>query len=119
MRLADADLLPYDFTDFADTIHRYVDELQKLLKTKQDEIVERNKEHRRGRFHAPSPIRKKTSVPPPAEEVPPHLNFAPLAERVGRAHSQRGALPEGAGESQQQRRTGGEPGRTAGAQRRS
>ena len=31
MRLADADLLPYDFTDFADTVHRYVDELQKLL----------------------------------------------------------------------------------------
>ncbi|HLO06263.1 MAG TPA: M28 family peptidase, partial [Terriglobales bacterium] len=28
MRLADADLLPYDFTGLADTIHKYLDELQ-------------------------------------------------------------------------------------------
>src|SRR5216684_2672162 len=44
MRLADADLLPYDFTALADTIHKYTDELQKLLKKKQDEIAEQNKE---------------------------------------------------------------------------
>ncbi len=37
MRLADADLLPYDFTGLADTIHSYLDELQKLLQTKQDD----------------------------------------------------------------------------------
>ena len=35
MRLADADLLPYDFTNFADTVHRYVDEVQKLWKTRE------------------------------------------------------------------------------------
>ena len=35
MRFADADLLPYDFTDFADTVSRYVDEVQKLWKTEQ------------------------------------------------------------------------------------
>ncbi len=34
MRLADADLLPYDFTALADTINRYLDELQKLLTVK-------------------------------------------------------------------------------------
>ena len=28
MRLADADLLPYDFTGLADTIHSYLDELR-------------------------------------------------------------------------------------------
>ena len=77
MRLADADLLPYDFTGLADTIHRYVDELQKLLQTKQDDAVERNKELEEGVFTAIADP-KKTSVPPPAEEVPPHLNFAPL-----------------------------------------
>jgi N-acetylated-alpha-linked acidic dipeptidase len=77
MRLADAELLPYDFTGLADTIHRYLDELQKLSQTKQDEAIERNKELEEGVFTAIADPRK-TSVPPPVEEVPPHLNFAPL-----------------------------------------
>jgi N-acetylated-alpha-linked acidic dipeptidase len=77
IRLADADLLPYDFTGFADSIHVYLDELQKLLKAKQDEIVERNQEIEEGVFTATADP-KKTFVSPPMEEVPPHLNFAPL-----------------------------------------
>jgi len=51
--------------------------LEKLLKTKQDEVVERNKEIEEGVFTATADP-KKTSVPPPVEEIPPHLNFAPL-----------------------------------------
>ncbi|HTE89708.1 MAG TPA: transferrin receptor-like dimerization domain-containing protein, partial [Terriglobales bacterium] len=77
MRLADADLLPYEFTDFADTVHRYLGELQKLLKDKQDEISERNKELDEGVFSATADP-KKTFIPPQREEIPPHLNFAPL-----------------------------------------
>lgn len=77
MRLADAELLPYDFVDFADTVAKYVQDLKKLLKTKQDEVRERNKEIEEGVFSATADP-KKTSVPPPAEEAPPHLNFAPL-----------------------------------------
>ena len=77
LRLADADLLPYDFTDFADTVGKYVDELEKLWKTKSDEINERNKELEEGVYVAIADP-KKTLVPPKAEEVPPFLNFAPL-----------------------------------------
>jgi N-acetylated-alpha-linked acidic dipeptidase len=77
MRLADADLLPYDFTALADAIHRYLDELQKLLKAKQNEVAERNLEIQEGVFIAIADP-KKTSVPPSVEQVPPHLNFAPL-----------------------------------------
>lgn len=77
IRLADADLLPYDFSGLADNIHHYLDELQKLLQTKQDEVTERKKEIEEGVFTAIADP-KKTSVPPPVEEVPPHLNFAPL-----------------------------------------
>ena len=77
MRLADADLLPYDFSDFADTMRQYQDELQKLLKSKQDEITERNQEIEEGVFTATADP-KQTSVPPSIEGVPPHLNFAPL-----------------------------------------
>ncbi len=77
MRFADADLLPYDFTNFADTVKRYVDEVQKLWKTESDEIRERNKEIEEGVFSATADPRK-TSVPPPVETQPPFLNFAPL-----------------------------------------
>jgi N-acetylated-alpha-linked acidic dipeptidase len=77
MRLADADLLPFEFADFADTIQKYVRELKKLLKDKQDEIRERNQELEEGVFTATSDPRR-TYVPPAVEEVPPHLVFASL-----------------------------------------
>jgi N-acetylated-alpha-linked acidic dipeptidase len=77
MRFAGADLLPYDFTNFADTVKRYVEEVQKLWKTESDEIRERNKEIEEGLFSAVADPRK-TSVPPAVEAPPPFLNFAPL-----------------------------------------
>jgi N-acetylated-alpha-linked acidic dipeptidase len=94
LRFADADVLPYDFSDFADTIHRYSDDLKTLLKTKQDETRDRNQALDDGAFTAISDPRRPT-VPPAKEEVPPFLNFAPLdnaqaaldrsAERYARA----------------------------------
>jgi N-acetylated-alpha-linked acidic dipeptidase len=77
MRLADAELLPFDFTSFADTVHKYADDLKKLLKTKQDEVRERNRQIEEGVFTATADP-KKVFVPPPPEEVPPYLSFAPL-----------------------------------------
>ena len=62
---------------FADTVQRYVDEVQKLWKTERDEIHERNKEIEEGLFSAIADPRK-TLVPPPVETEPPFLNFAPL-----------------------------------------
>ena len=81
MRLADADLIPYEYNAEAETIGRYVKELEKLLKDKQDEITERNLELTEGLFMATADPRK-TSVPPPAEPVPPFMNFAPLKNGV-------------------------------------
>jgi N-acetylated-alpha-linked acidic dipeptidase len=77
MRLADAELLPFDFSDFTDTIHRYSDDLKRLLKSKQDEVREQNKEIEEGVFTATADP-QKSFVPPKPEEVPPFLNFAPL-----------------------------------------
>jgi N-acetylated-alpha-linked acidic dipeptidase len=77
LRLADADVLPYDFTDMADTIHRYVGELQKLARERQEEVRERNLEIEEGVFTATADPREK-SVPPVVKEVPPHIGFAPL-----------------------------------------
>ena len=87
MRFADADLLPFDPSGSADTVKRYVAELKKELKQKQDEARERNREVEEGVFTATSDPDKQY-VPPPKEQVPPYLNFAPLengAEAYARA----------------------------------
>ncbi|HZQ94091.1 MAG TPA: transferrin receptor-like dimerization domain-containing protein [Candidatus Sulfotelmatobacter sp.] len=77
IRLADAEVLPFDFVDFADTVQKYTRDLQKLLKDKQDEIQERNQELDEGVFKATNDPKKPT-VAPPREDPPPHLNFAPM-----------------------------------------
>ncbi|HEV2493366.1 MAG TPA: M28 family metallopeptidase [Terriglobia bacterium] len=77
IRLADAELLPYDFSDLAGTVHKYVGELKKLLADEQKEAEQRNREVESGAFTATSDP-KKPFVPPAAEAVPPYLDFAPL-----------------------------------------
>jgi len=87
MRFADADLLPFDPSGSADTIKRYIVELKKELKQKQDETRERNREVEEGVFTATSDPQKQY-FPPPKQLVPPYLNFAPLengAEAYARA----------------------------------
>ncbi|MGB8457681.1 MAG: transferrin receptor-like dimerization domain-containing protein [Candidatus Acidiferrum sp.] len=81
MRLADADLLPFDFGDFAETMQTYVHELKDLSKKMQDEVRERNREIDEGVFTATADP-KKTYVPPKKEEVPPYQDFAPLENAV-------------------------------------
>ena len=77
MRLADAELLPYDFDNFTDTIHRYIDEVQKLAKDERDQIIERNTRIDEGLFTATMDPREPMK-PPEKQTVPPFLNFAPL-----------------------------------------
>jgi len=81
MRLADAEVLPFDFVDFADTVEMYTKNLQKLLADKQEEIRERNQELDEGMFKATFDPRHPT-VAPAREEIPPHLNFAPMQNAV-------------------------------------
>src|SRR5258708_9235348 len=81
MRLADAEVLPFDFVDFADTVEMYTKNLQRLLADKQEEIRERNLELDEGMFKATFDPRRPT-VAPVREEVQPHLNFAPMQNAV-------------------------------------
>ena len=81
MRLADAALLPLEFSDFTETVKGYVDELDKLLSKERDEIRERSKEIDEGLFTATADP-SKTSLPPKREADAPHLNFAPLQNAV-------------------------------------
>jgi N-acetylated-alpha-linked acidic dipeptidase len=77
MRMADADILPFQFSDLADTVHLYDTQLKTLLTEKRDEAKERNQEISEGVYQALYDP-KKQMVPPPVEPVPPYLNFAPL-----------------------------------------
>jgi len=77
MRLADADLLPFEFGNFAETVQTYLKELKALSQKMQDDIRERNREIEEGVFKATNDP-KKPLTPPAVETVPPHLNFAPL-----------------------------------------
>ena len=77
MRLASADLLPIEFTDFADTIHVYVKELKKMAEDERAKLIEQNKEIEEGVFSATNDLRRPR-VAPPHVDVPPFLNFAPL-----------------------------------------
>jgi N-acetylated-alpha-linked acidic dipeptidase len=81
MRLADADLLPFEFGNFAETVQTYLKELKALSQKMQDDIRERNREIEEGVFKATNDP-KKPLIPPAVETVPPHLNFAPLENAV-------------------------------------
>jgi len=77
LRLADAEIIPFDFTDFADTIRRYVDEIEHLAQAQRTDILERNREIDDGLFTATNDPRRPL-VAPPRDPVPPFLNLAPL-----------------------------------------
>jgi len=81
IRLADADMIPVDYAPQAEAIAKYEAELEQLLKDKQDEITERNLELQEGVFTATADPHK-IFVPPPAEAVPPFMDFAPMKNAI-------------------------------------
>ena len=100
MRLADADLLPFDFAGVADAVRTYTKECEDLLKKEQEDTRERSLELREGVFRATNDLRHP--LLPPREQAPvPYINFAPLdnaadalarsAERYRRAMARAGA----------------------------
>ena len=77
IRLADADLLPFEFSNLADTTQGYLRDVQNLLRQRQDEVRERNRQINDGVFAAVNDPKAPRPIPA-VEEVPPALNFAPL-----------------------------------------
>ncbi len=80
IRLADADVVPIEFTDLADTVQKYGRELKDLLGKKQDDVRERNRQIADGVFAAMRDPRTPMPIPK-TETVPPAINFAPLRQR--------------------------------------
>lgn len=83
LRMADADLLPFDFLAQAGTFRGYLKELQELAQRQRDSIEEQNRQIAEGVFAATNDPRRP-QVAPDSTAVPPHLNFAPLANALDR-----------------------------------
>jgi N-acetylated-alpha-linked acidic dipeptidase len=77
MRLADADLLPFAFTNMAETFGGYLSELQKLRDARADAIAERNLQLDEGVFAATSDPQSPTRAPK-REALAPFLSMAAL-----------------------------------------
>jgi N-acetylated-alpha-linked acidic dipeptidase len=81
LRLANADILPFAFTNLAETVQGYVKDLQSLRDRRAEQIAERNRELDEGLFKLASDPRDPVTAP--QREIPaPQLNFAPLLNAV-------------------------------------
>jgi N-acetylated-alpha-linked acidic dipeptidase len=81
MRLADADILPFQYANLTDTLRTYDEELQVLVKKKREEINERNREITDGVFAAINDPRNPKVVPK-VEPVPPALDLTPISRSI-------------------------------------
>jgi N-acetylated-alpha-linked acidic dipeptidase len=81
IRLADADILPFQYANLADTVRSYDEELQQLLKKKREEVAERNREIGDGVFAAINDPRRPQAIPK-TEPPPPALDFTPLSRSI-------------------------------------
>src|SRR5262249_26582545 len=77
MRLADADVLPFEFSALADTVATYVKEVQKLAKDKREAAEERSRQIGEGLPDAVADPRQPFVAPKPDPAVP-YFDFSPL-----------------------------------------
>ena len=98
MRLADAELLPFQFTNFTDTLKTYVTEIKKLAADQRAETEERNREIEEGAFQAANDPKNPRSAPA-RQPVPPFLNFAPLENALETLTRSAEAYEKAAGEA--------------------
>jgi N-acetylated-alpha-linked acidic dipeptidase len=81
MRLADADVLPFVFTNQARTVAGYTTELQQLRDQRSREIAATNRAIEAGAYAMASDPQDPTGAPA-AQVPPPQFNFAPLLNAV-------------------------------------
>lgn len=83
MRLADADTLPFAFTNFADTVNQYASEIMRMTETMRDETKLANQAINSGMLKA---VQDPTEVfiAPAPKEIVPFLDFSPLQNAVAK-----------------------------------
>ena len=77
MRLANADVLPFEFTNFADTVNQYVNEVIKLTDTMRDDTVAMNQLINSGMWQAVQDP-KEVFIAPKTNKPVPFLSFSAL-----------------------------------------
>ncbi len=81
LRMAQADVLPYDFAALADTLHVYTREVKELLAARQTKAQELTAALDLNAYALTNDPRHPM-VAPPALTMPPFLNFAPLGNAL-------------------------------------
>lgn len=82
MRIANAEVLPYDFTILSQTLKTYDSELKALLKSLTADAETRKRNLDLG-LYALTNDPKNSVQPPPALPIPPEMDFAPLDKAIG------------------------------------
>ena len=83
LRLANAELLPFEFENLTDNLRGYVTEITELTDNMREETERENRLIREGRYAAFADPTETFVVPQPKDPVP-YLNFAPLLNSTGR-----------------------------------
>ncbi|HVE57430.1 MAG TPA: M28 family metallopeptidase [Pyrinomonadaceae bacterium] len=83
LRLANAEVLPFEFTNFADTVGVYVREITALTDTMRDETRTMNQMLASGMWQSVQDPTQKLIAPKPKGNVP-YLNFSPLQNALGK-----------------------------------
>jgi N-acetylated-alpha-linked acidic dipeptidase len=87
LRLANAEILPFEFQHFLETVTGYVDELIELADKTREQAEKENKLIREG-YYALAANPNKTFIVPELSEPVPHFNFAPLQNALDRLENQ-------------------------------
>jgi N-acetylated-alpha-linked acidic dipeptidase len=77
LRLANAELLPFEFGHFYQTVQGYMDEVTKLADDLREQTIKENQLINNG-YYALAANPHETFIVPDAKEPVPHFNFAPL-----------------------------------------
>ena len=83
LRLANADVLPFEFLSVADSVGRYVTEIPKLTDDMRQQTAEKNRQIQEGTLQAHFDPQQPYVVPKPKPEVPT-LTFKPLQDAVAK-----------------------------------
>ena len=93
LRLANAEVLPFEFQHFANTVAEYTDEVIKLAENLRAETEKENKLIEDGTYALAADPEETFIVPEPQASVP-YFNFAPLENAVDQLKKQAAAFEE-------------------------
>ncbi|TDB61876.1 M28 family metallopeptidase [Arundinibacter roseus] len=77
MRMANAEILPFEFQNFTNTVQQYTAEIKQTMDAMRSQTLEHNQLVKENRFLAVADPKKPFVQPSPLPDVP-FLNFAPL-----------------------------------------